>query len=79
MLGSFGAPPAKFGVCVVALPLVIVTAMLAVEPTYVSGNESDVGDTVKSPDAALTGASAPATTPTAPATNATHNPTPRRR
>jgi hypothetical protein len=33
LVGSFGAPPAKFGVCVVVLPLVIVTAMLDVEPT----------------------------------------------
>ena len=55
LVGSFGAPPAKFGVCVVALTFVTVTPMDVESPTNVSGNDSDGGATVKSPGAACAG------------------------
>lgn len=55
LVASFGAPPAKFGVWVVALTFVTVTVRSVVSPTNVSANASVVGATVKSPDAAVTG------------------------
>jgi hypothetical protein len=54
-VGSFGTPPAKFGVWVVELTFVIVTASEEEPPTDVSGNVSVVGVTVKSPGAARAG------------------------